>query len=576
MSHYDEFQPYDKPSIDERKIEPLQNNSSQLDFDDDNYLQFCTNKQKEAFLACRNSKTITSAAKSLGATRSGVRSHLRNIKAKAISGGYVKSTSSLYLVPKAEIKPCDDFNINAKLDSLAGDYHEYVKQKRFNMIVTSAQNSTPVHLTFLSNLKRLESKISAKILVIPFRYKNPTPVFVNDSKDYWDESLTPYLCEDDFELCSNLAVLGQLKSQPTAVRPLSGLEQVTGDKSAIIGHTKLELKSVATPSNKMAKLLISTGCCTVANYTDSKAGYKGGKRHSLSAIIVEVDGDMFFQRQVVADEDGNFIDMLTEYKNGKSMPAPQAQVLSTGDLHAINADEQAISATFFANDSMLKYFRPEWMTVDDSLDFQSGSHHSRNDPIIQYHLMKNGLNSVENELKITFKMLDDMETDHTKIVIKRSNHDEHFEKWVKETDPRRDPLNCRTWCEAFTAMLDGHDPYEYFAENMMKTFDDVRFLSRDEVFVVGGVAHDGHGDKGANGSRGGLQSFIKLGCPAQWGHSHTAGIMDDQFQNGTNSKIRMGYNVGPSSWMHCNTIQYANGKRSLLFIINGKWRFDTI
>jgi hypothetical protein len=275
---------------------------------------------------------------------------------------------------------------------------------------------------------------------------------------------------------------------------------------------------------------------------------------------------------VIADEDGNFIDMLTEYSNGKASPAKQAQVLSTGDLHAINSDPQAVAATFYSPDSMLHYFRPQYMTIDDSLDFANG-HHQRNDPIIQYHLLQSGRNSIESELMYTFNMLDRMATDHTSIVVKRSNHDEHFERWVKETDPRKDPENCRTWCEAFTAMLDGHDPYKHFASKMMKTFDDVKFLERDKSFVVGGVAHDGHGDKGANGSRGSLQAFTKLGCAGQWGHSHSAGIMDDQFQNGTNSKLRLGYNTGPSSWTHCNTIQYANGKRSLLFIINGKWRF---
>jgi hypothetical protein len=229
MSHYDEFQSYDKPSIDER-IEQGQCKSKSVDFNDDNYLQFCTEKQREAFLACRNNSTMEVVAEKLKMTTAGVRKHIALIKAKAIKQGYIESGTIETASKLTGIDAQDEFNVNAKLDSLAGDYHEYVKQKRFNMIVTSAQNSTPVHLTFLSNLKRLESKINAKILVIPFRYKNPTSVFVNDSKDYWDESLTPYLCEDDFELCGNLSVLGQLKSQPTAVRPLSGLEQVTGDK----------------------------------------------------------------------------------------------------------------------------------------------------------------------------------------------------------------------------------------------------------------------------------------------------------------------------------------------------------
>ena len=48
MSHYDEFQPYDKPSIDSRKNEDRVY-PSPLDFSDDNYLQFAPKNNLKHF-----------------------------------------------------------------------------------------------------------------------------------------------------------------------------------------------------------------------------------------------------------------------------------------------------------------------------------------------------------------------------------------------------------------------------------------------------------------------------------------------------------------------------------------------
>jgi len=482
---------------------------------------------------------------------------------------------SLYRINAIDTsKTCIEEDVPQDLKIHSGKFKTAFSNKRYNVIITSAQNATPVNTSFWKNLLVLKEHINAQLLVIPFRYKNPTSMFSDKKGEYWDSLLDDYICEDDFDLNKNICILGKLKTQPTAMRPLSGLEQVSGEKSAIIGHAKLALSSIATPSNTLPKLLISTGCCTAPNYTDSKAGYKGEKRHSLSAIIVEVNGDLFFTREVIGCEDGSFIDLNTEYRNGTCYTAPRASVLSTGDLHGINSDAKACNATFFAPDSMLKFFKPRYMTLDDTLDFQAASHHNRKDPVLMHQLAISGSTDILTELKNTFSLIDQMHTEDTTIVIKRSNHDEHFERWVKDTDPRTDPLNAATWCKSFLAMTNNENPYKYFAKEMMRTYDNVVFLERDAAFVVDGVSHDGHGDLGLNGARGSLISFTKLGCPGQWGHSHSAGIADDQYQNGTNSKLRLGYNRGPSSWTHSNTIQYANGKRSLLFVINGKWRFD--
>ena len=64
----------------------------------------------------------------------------------------------------------------------------------------------------------------------------------------------------------------------------------------------------------------------------------------------------------------------------------------------------------------------------------------------------------------------------------------------------------------------------------------------------------------------------KLGTTTIVGHSHTPAILEGCYQVGVTGKLDQGYNKGPSSWMHAHCVLYGNGKRSLLFIRDGRWR----
>jgi hypothetical protein len=81
-----------------------------------------------------------------------------------------------------------------------------------------------------------------------------------------------------------------------------------------------------------------------------------------------------------------------------------------------------------------------------------------------------------------------------------------------------------------------------------------------------------HGHLGANGARGGLRGFSKLGVKTIVGHSHTPGIIEGAYQVGTSSHLKLEYNDGPSSWLNTHALVYPNGKRTLINIIKGKWR----
>ena len=92
-------------------------------------------------------------------------------------------------------------------------------------------------------------------------------------------------------------------------------------------------------------------------------------------------------------------------------------------------------------------------------------------------------------------------------------------------------------------------------------------------YDIKGIKVDMHGHLGPNGSRGGtVRTFAKLGVKTITGHSHGPGIMDGAYRVGTSSVYDPEYVAGPSSWLQTHGVIYANGKRSLLNIINGEYK----
>ena len=101
---------------------------------------------------------------------------------------------------------------------------EHDKNKKI-FLITSAQGDTPVHKKFFKNLEVYAEHIDAEILVIPFRYLNPTSVFTKEqeNKDVWDDMTVPYLTLNRHDLNNSVSVLSDVKIQPTASQPLQGL-----------------------------------------------------------------------------------------------------------------------------------------------------------------------------------------------------------------------------------------------------------------------------------------------------------------------------------------------------------------
>jgi len=417
------------------------------------------------------------------------------------------------------------------------------------------------------------NRFPTDILCTAYRYNNNNSPWAGSIResDWWDSRLHPYLVQSDIKLNNELMLLGEAKITPTNENPLSGMHSVTKDKSGIIGHPKVALETVATPHHKLPKIMATTGAITVKNYTDSKAGYKSRHHHQAAALYVECTNNKFFIFQIHWDGKGFYL--WDKYHTVDGPQDANASALVLGDEHAYYTDPAVIKATFSGKDAMVDTFKPEYVVRHDILDFRSQNHHDKGDFFKEYYKFKAGIDDVEKEINHCLNYIDKTSGPWTNVIVK-SNHDEAFDRWLKEANPKNDIKNAKFYYQTMAGLLeeDETDAFRYWASKRLDTFDRTKFLKRDESFVVAGVALDLHGDVGPNGSRGSRQALDKIGVKSVVGHGHAPGIYRGVSQVGISTYYDMGYNRGPSSWAQCHAALYPNGHTSLLFIVDGKWR----
>ena len=76
-----------------------------------------------------------------------------------------------------------------------------------------------------------------------------------------------------------------------------------------------------------------------------------------------------------------------------------------------------------------------------------------------------------------------------------------------------------------------------------------------------------HGHIGVNGSRANTRQYANTtNDKIIKGHDHTPTRINGVISVGTTSRLRLGYNEGPSSWGHANAIIHKNGKAQLIYI----------
>ncbi len=444
--------------------------------------------------------------------------------------------------------------------------------KKTRFIITWAQNDTPVHEAFISNIEAYAKQIKAGIHVIAGRYKNPTSVFTDKKYETWSDRILDYLDANRHEVHKYMWIMSDVKIQPTAVDPMTGLQGMSGINSCIFGSPKVQLETIPVLEGNIPKMMLTTGACTVNNYTDSKAGKKGEFHHTLGFVIVEIkDDEVFFARQVTALDDGSFSDLYYRVKYNEETGSSEVTRQSTmaaivlGDLHYGQHDPRIIKRTLKLFDKL----KPENVVLHDVFDGLSINHHELNDPFIQFQREMDGSNSLRHEIDAMLIGLEDFKDYNVTVV--RSNHDDFLDRWLKNTDWRKASTlrNSIEYMEFAALLLKGEAPQGIIPHLIKQKFPTFNTLGRSDSFIVNDWELGLHGDVGSNGSRGSLLQFRKLNRKMVVGHYHSPGRKDGALSVGTSTKLRVNYNVGPSSWLQSHVLIHNDGKAQHICFIEG-------
>lgn len=460
---------------------------------------------------------------------------------------------------------------------------QYVKaqQRQFNpnkskFIITWAQNDTHIHKGFLKNIEAYANQIDADIHIILGRYKNPTSVFTDKDHETWDPDVIKYSDANRHDIHKYVSIMSDIKIQPTATNPMSGMQGISGVNSCIFGSPKVQLEMIPVLDESNPKMMLTTGAVTLKNYTDSKAGKKGEFHHTFGFVIVEIkDKDVFFVRQVTADDKtGSFSDLYYRVENGSVNRNASIEALILGDVHFGHHDQEVMNKTF----ELTSVLTPKNVVLHDVFDGDSISHHQLKDPFIQYGKEVNGTNDLNKEISVMLECLKPFEK-YENVVIVRSNHDDFLDRWLKNEDWKKQPTfkNSRLYMQLSDILLEQYANNHQNVKGVIpalinKTYPKFITLDRRSSYKVkGGWELGQHGDIGSNGTRGSLLQFRRLNTKIVVGHYHTPGRKDGAIAVGTSTSLRVGYNLGPSTWLQSHVIIHNDGRAQHVNFINGEY-----
>lgn len=530
----------------------------------------CTTREQDIILQALRDDLISSTAVSEELADNFINLSPRSIR---------RRTTRPSIAAKGKAKKKEDTRPVAAGTAIAPDKRRgELTGKRF--VFTTAQNNTYVHEAFLLGLQNFCAYNDAELIVSGITYNKSG--FQNGTKDndklWYDPRIEPYIRNESLKVAEGLIFCGELDILPTAVTPLSGFENYTQEASGIVPHTKVQMQSLPRMKGADHRALYTTGAVTLRNYIQRKAGQKAEFHHVFGALYVEIDeaGD-WFARQLVANEDGVFHDL--NYKYGAvDREEVNVTAITYGDIHVEKLDPQVMQAAWGDEGSMLVELKPAFQFIHDLTDFRARNHHNIHDPFFLAAMHHTGQSCVQQDLLRSGAFLSHITRYGNMAVVVDSNHDQALERWLREADIRKDPENAEFFHEASMlmhhAIRTGQDFHVYkWAVTKNGTIPmHAVFLREDDSFVVAGIEHALHGHRGPNGARGNPRGFRSIGRKVNIGHMHTAGIFDGVYVAGVSGKLDMDYNKGPSSWSHSHILTYANGKRTIITMKNGKWR----
>ena len=320
--------------------------------------------------------------------------------------------------------------------------------------VTAVIAGCEIHKKFLDSIHSFIKDRKAELILLPMRGVN-----------YYDEgysedalALADFFVSE-FRFNKNLRAY-DMRLNPQQRDPLTGFDGL-GHKgySCIFASPKQFMRSIPTPvGNKLPHLLYSTGTISIARYRSTRIGVLASQDHVFGGLIVEVFDEKFFDiRPVQADKEGGFFDGYRYYIGDKVEHVNRVSAFVVPDWHNGFEDPKVVSNWI----AICKRLNPEHILFHDLFDGRSISHHDIGKYITK-STVPSHVNTLEKELNLMVKMLDSWSTmfPESKLVIVRSNHDEHLDRYLDEGRYCSDPFNHRLALDLAIDKFEGRNPLE--------------------------------------------------------------------------------------------------------------------
>jgi len=463
----------------------------------------------------------------------------------------------------------DSLFTRTRIEMIEEDVSKY---KRF--FISSIVSGKDSHKPFMKAIESYCEKNDAKFIGMVCM-----DVASTKKKNEWH--LDPYfrdhhIAAEDVRIHKNF-LLSNIKVSAKMIKPTTGLARIGQREGTFVYASPKQFLEFTATDETNTHALMTPGAVTVANYDTDKymserTSYIAEHDHVLGGLIVEIDDeDNCHFRQVQAHPDtGSFVDLNVRYFANGGTRKEKCHFIP-GDWHS-SATEPMVYKCIKELCHELSIYH---IFMHDFFDGFSISHHDHGIPGLKAKRNLQGYGALDDEFEQGGDDLNALlEWVQGWVVMVKSNHDEVLDRWLREGRYVNEPQNYRIGHEMALAALDGYDPLE-FAYNHYTTIrgkNRIKWLSRRDSFKIGGVELGAHGDLGANGSRGSLDSMEKAYGQCVIGHAHSAAIYRGVWRVGTSSKLQLEYNRGPSSWTHTGCLLREDGSRQLIHFINGRWR----
>jgi hypothetical protein len=445
------------------------------------------------------------------------------------------------------------------------------------LLVTSAQNETPVNRKMLASMNVYKDFLNKKmnkpsnIAIIPVRYRNPTTPIEDEKKKmdmWWVDEVKDLIYYNKIQF-GDLTVSCDTHITPTAKMPLSGYDALSSDGHLILGAFRIHFKTQARMRSTPLRTMSTTGAITRKNYSKSKAGDTAAIHHSYGFSIIELkkDGNCHVPRNIYVADDGSFIDLCYKVTPDGVTRIDSSEALVWGDTHKEVMDENIYKKT----KELCKSLKPKVHIQHDLLDGGRFNPHERKDVFVLRQKILQGKFLIKEEIDDALDFPERLlkECGGDKVYVVQSNHDEFLDRHITDMNWKSDLHNSAAYLEYAmiqqTVNLENYgNIFGYLLENKYEG-DSVSYLKYGDILNIKGFNLAMHGDHGTNGSRGSIMQYKRVNFKMIHGHNHSPIIMDGVTSVGLTGKVAQYYTrkgISTHAYAHC--LVHGNGKRQLL------------